>query len=55
MLKEKLKSCQSRTFDELKEHVDAIFRSIPETELISVFEKWLRRLQKVIDSGGEYI
>jgi histone-lysine N-methyltransferase SETMAR len=55
MLKEKLKSCQARMFDELKEQVDAILRSIPETELISVFETWFRRLQQIIDSVGEYI
>jgi hypothetical protein len=55
ILKEKLKNCTARTFDELKQEVDSILRSIPEAELMSVFQKWFRRLQQVIDRGGEYI
>jgi hypothetical protein len=55
MLKEKLKNCTVRTFDELRQEGDAILRSISEAELISVFETWLRRLQQVIDGGGENI
>jgi hypothetical protein len=38
MLKERLKNCTARTFDELKQEMDSILRSIPETELISVFK-----------------
>jgi hypothetical protein len=55
MLKEKLKNCTARTFDEFKQEVDSIVRNISEAELISVFHTWLRRLQQVIDSGEEYI
>jgi hypothetical protein len=55
MLLEKLKNCTARTFDELKQEVDWILRSILEAELISVSQTCLIRLQQVIDSGEEYI
>jgi hypothetical protein len=55
MLKEKFKKCTARTFDEFKQEVDSIVRSISEAELISIFHTWLRWLQQVIDSGEEYI
>jgi hypothetical protein len=35
--------------------VDSILKNILEAELISVSQTWLRKLQQVIDSGGEYI
>jgi hypothetical protein len=37
MLKEKLKNCTVRTFDELKPEADSILRSFPEAELTSIF------------------
>jgi hypothetical protein len=43
MLKEKLKNCPARMFDELKQEATSILRSIPEAELISVFRIWLKR------------
>jgi hypothetical protein len=55
MMKEKFKKCITRTFDALKQEVDSTLKSIPKAELISVFQTCLRRLQQVIDSGGEYV
>jgi hypothetical protein len=55
ILNEKLKKCTMRTFYELKREMNSILRSILETELISIFQTWLRRIQQVIDSGGEYV
>jgi hypothetical protein len=55
MLQEKLKNCAARTFHPLKQEVYSILKSIPEAELISVFQRWLRRFQQVTDSGGEHI
>jgi hypothetical protein len=43
MLKGNLKNCTARTFDELSQEVNSILRRIPEAELISVFQRWLRR------------
>jgi hypothetical protein len=54
MLQEKLKICTPRMFDELKQEAEAILRSIPEAERISVCQAWLTRSQQVIDTGGEY-
>jgi hypothetical protein len=55
MLQERFKKCTARTFDEPNQEVDSVLSSAPEAELISVFQMWLRRLQQVIDRGGEYI
>jgi hypothetical protein len=55
MLQERLKNCTPRMFDERKQEVGSILRSISQAELISIFQRWFRRLQQVIDSGGEYI
>jgi hypothetical protein len=35
--------------------VDSILRSIPEAELISVLQTWLKRWQQVIAPDREYI
>jgi hypothetical protein len=43
MLQEKLKNGIARRFDELNQEVDSILRSIPEAELISVLQTWLKR------------
>jgi hypothetical protein len=54
-LQEKLENWITRTFDELKQEMDSILRSIPEAELISVSQTWLRRLQQIIDSRENYL
>jgi hypothetical protein len=51
-LKEKLKKWIARRQDELNQEVNSILRNIPEAELISIFQTWLRRLQQVIGSNG---
>jgi hypothetical protein len=43
MLKEKLKNCTVRMFDELTQEAISILRSIQEAELISVFQTELKR------------
>jgi hypothetical protein len=54
-IKTKLAKCHGTTREELFRNVQAILSSIPDSELFNVFKEWMRRLQQVIDSGGEYI
>jgi hypothetical protein len=55
MLHEKLENWIARTFDELKQEMGSILRSIPQAGLISLFQTWLRGVQQDIDSGGAHI
>jgi hypothetical protein len=52
MLKEKFKNCNERKFDELKQEVDSILRSIPEAELISLFRRGSEDYSKILTAVG---
>jgi hypothetical protein len=54
-LKIKLAKCHETKREELFRNVQAILSSISENKPFNVFKEWMRRLQQVIDSGGEDI
>jgi histone-lysine N-methyltransferase SETMAR len=53
--KDKLKGLTFASENDLFEEIKNILSKISIDTLHSVFHEWLRRLQKVIDSGGDYI
>ena len=53
-IKTKLIGSEFATKDEALEKINAILKEIPKETLISTFYEWMRRLEEVIDSNGEY-
>lgn len=53
-VKNRLEGQEFRSPDELLDAVIEIIEQIPKETIIRVFEEWMNRCQKVIDSKGEY-
>jgi hypothetical protein len=47
--------CQADSATELLVRIPMILAAIPREALNTVFLKWMQRLQKCIDSDGEYV
>ena len=54
-LKQNLEGMYFNSFEELLEYVTRFLNSIPIELLHKVYLEWMERLQKCIDSGGEYV
>ena len=53
-LTDKLRGQQFTSFDDLKEKIIEILKSIPHKTLLNVFEAWIERCKWVSTHGGEY-
>lgn len=54
-LKEYLKGMQFESENDLFDAITAFSNEISKSEFISVFDEWVRRLNQVIETGGEYV
>jgi hypothetical protein len=53
-VKQKLQAVHTRDRERLKSEIIRIFSGIGPDVLISVFEDWMKRLEWVVQNGGEY-
>jgi hypothetical protein len=53
-VKERLRTCQGGSYEELQANVHEILLAIDPVELMATMRAWMARLQKVIDTNGEY-
>ena len=53
--KDKLQGCSFNTREELFDAIRQIWDEVPNETLREVFLEWEQRLQKVIDTDGNYI
>jgi hypothetical protein len=54
-VRQRLQTCQGRSFEELQENAREILDFIGPTELAATMRAWLGRLQKAIDTNGEWV
>jgi hypothetical protein len=54
-VKGKLMGYRAETQSELLVHIRVILAEIPRETLNSVFLKWMERLQKCVQTDGEYV
>jgi hypothetical protein len=54
-VKQRVQTCQGGSFEELQENVYEILGSIEPTQLAGAMRAWIVRLQRIIDSHGEYV
>ena len=53
-LKEKLRFCRYETIEEMKEAVTKVIDTLTQEDLHGVFQKFLERYSRYIESGGDY-
>jgi hypothetical protein len=46
---------RAENLSELLVHIQVILRAIPGETLVEVFLKWLKRLQRCLDTNGEFV
>jgi hypothetical protein len=54
-VKRALQGSEFQTVEELLAPLVEILNAIPMAPLISTFHEWIRRLQKSLDTDGEYV
>jgi hypothetical protein len=54
-VKQRLQTCESRSFEELQENGDEILSSIGPDEFEATMRAWMERLHGVIATGGDYV
>jgi septum formation topological specificity factor MinE len=55
LVKERLQTCESSAFEELRENISEILSSIVSSELEKVMRAWMHHLQKGTDLDGESV
>jgi hypothetical protein len=54
-VKQRLQTCEGRSFEELQENLHEILSSIGQYELEATMRAWMERLRRVILTGGDYL
>jgi hypothetical protein len=52
-VKQRLRTCEGRSFEELQENVHEILSSIGPDELEATMRAWMERLRRVVATGGD--